>query len=176
MNFVKVTASRIANGKILPKFLRMGKSDVRECKQSTPYGFESNPVKDTIAVYSTTDVIGDDVVIGYIPKEALTEIGESRVFSTDENGNLQVYIHLKKNGDIHFGGDSGNLTRYQELETAFNELKSDFNSLVNAFNTHTHPTAATGPPSVPTPVPTVIPVNPSTADITGAKIDEFKTL
>lgn len=176
MNFVKITASRIFEGKILPKFLRMGKSDVRECKQSTPYGFESNPVKDTIAVYSETAVLGDDVIIGYIPKEALTEDGESRVFSTDENGNLKVYIHLKANGDIEFGGTAGNLTRYQELETAFNTLKQDFNNLVNAFNTHVHPTAATGPPSTPTPVPTVIPATPSTADITGAKIDEFKTL
>lgn len=170
MNFVKILQTRLANGKVLPKFLRMGKSDVRECKQSTPYGFESNPVKDTIAVYSTTDVIGDDVVIGYIPKEALTDIGESRVFSTDDNGNLKVYIHLKASGEIHFGGTNGNLTRYQELESGFNQLKADFNNLVTIFNSHIHATPSGASSS------TATPGTQSTADISNAKINEFKTL
>jgi hypothetical protein len=55
------------------------------------------------------------------------------------------------------------MTRFEELETGFNQLKSDFNS----FLTHVH-----GGPGTP-PAP---PVLPSTASISGAKINEVKTL
>jgi hypothetical protein len=177
MNIVKIISTSFDElGRLLPKFQRMGLNDVQETVSSAPHGIDSNPVKDMIAIYSPTSVKGEAVVIGYLNKDCISDIGETRVFSTDENGELQTYIHLKNDGDIHFGGDTGNLTRFQELESGFNQLKSDFNSLVSAFNSHVHATAATGPPSPPTPVPSVIPAITSSASIVNAKIDEFKTL
>lgn len=163
-------------GRLLTKSQVTGKGDIQEVVTSGPFGFDSRAVKDMVAIYAQTAVSGENVVIGFINKDLITEIGESRIFSTDSNGELQTFIHLKNDGNIHFGGDNGNLTRYQELEQAFNDLKGTVNDLVSAFNTHVHPTAATGPPSTPTPVPSSIPATPSTADISGAKIDELKTL
>jgi len=170
MNFVKIISSTITSGKMMVKHLRMGKSDTRESKQITPFGVDSNPIKDTVAAYSETSVMGDDLVVGYVVKQSATEPGEIKIFAVNDEGFEQIYLHLKKNGDIWFGGNVGNLTRFQELQTAFNQLKSDFNSLVTTFNTHVHP--ETGVTTGPTPTPG----SPSSADVSGAKIDQFKTL
>lgn len=174
MNIVAVISSSIINKVRKVKFLRMGRSDVRECKESMPFGLDSSPIKGMRAIFAPTPT-GEDIVIGYLNVQQLAKPGETRLFSVDENGSLKTSIYLKNDGTIEFGGSSGNLTRYQELKSGYDELKGDLNKLISAFNTHVHPTAATGPPSVPTPVPNVIPASPSTADISGAKIEEFKT-
>lgn len=177
MKVVSVISTRFNDlGQMMTKLLKSGRNDVQEVVTGSLPGIDSVPTKDMRALYETTDISGENFVVTFLVPKREAKEGEIKLFSTDANATEQVYLWLKNNGEIHFGGDAGNLTRYQELETAFNELKQDFNSLVNAFNTHMHATAATGPPSVPTPVPSVIPVTPSTADITGAKIDEFKTL
>jgi hypothetical protein len=162
-------------GRLITKFLRNGKDDIQETKTALPFGFDCMPIKDMKSVYTQTANMAEPVLIGFINLDLVSEPGESGLYSTDDEGALQIYLRLKKDGTIHFGGDTGNLTRYQELETAFNQLKSDHNSLVTAFNTHMHATAATGPPVPPTPG-AGIPAVASTADITGAKINEFKTL
>lgn len=177
MNIVRILSTRFDDSKrLISKFLRNGKDDVAESFTAEPFGLDSNPIKDIRAVFSKTESTADSVTIGFINEKKITKTGESRLFSTDENGELKIFVHLKNDGTIEFGGDVGNLTRFQELETAFNKLKDDHNKLVTAFNTHLHPTAAVGTPSPPTPVPNVIPAVPSTADMSGAKIDEFKTL
>ncbi len=157
------------------KSLGFGKNDIRTAIQAAPYGVDSNPVKDMIAVYARTSEKGDTVVIGYLNKDQLADVGETRLYSTDANGALKIFLWLKNDGTMQLGGDTKNLTRFQELESGFNQLKSDHNDLVNAFNAHMHPTAGTGPPSVPTPG-SGIPAMPSTASIADAKIEEIKTL
>jgi hypothetical protein len=157
------------------KFLGFGKDDVQTALESYPYGVDSNPIKNMVAVYSPTSIKGKGVIIGYLNVKQLANVGEFRTFSTDANGNLKFYTWLKNDGTMELGGSTKNLARYQELEVAFNELKGDHNDLVNAFNAHMHATAGSGPPSLPTPG-SGIPALPSTADITGSKIDEIKTL
>lgn len=165
-------------GRMVSKFLRIGKGDIQEVVTSGSFGIDSRAVKDIIAIHAKTGVSGESVVIGFINKDCLSEIGENRLFSTDENGNLKQYIWLKNNGDIHFGGDVGNLTRYQELKSGFDQLKTDFNSLVTAYNSHVHITTATigATPTPGTISPTISVGTPSTADISNSKIDKFKTL
>jgi len=84
------------------------------------------------------------------------------------------YIQIKSDF-IEIGGDTDFMVRFSELETAYNQLKSDHDDLVNAFNAHMHATAAPGAPSIPTPG-AGIPAVASTGDISGAKIDEIKTI
>lgn len=176
MKVVKVISTKFSDAKImLTKLLKSGKSDVQEVKTASLPGIDSVPLKDLIALYETSEVNGENFVIGFLVSNRKAEPGEVRLFSLDDNNAEKIYIWLKKDGTIHFGGDSGNLTRYQDLETAFNDLKAAHNDLVAAFNAHMHATAGTGPPSPPTPG-AGIPAQPSTADITGAKIDELKTL
>lgn len=173
---VKTIASRIEKAKRLIKLLRMGLSDTQEVYQAAPYGTDSVPVKDAIAIYGPTTVNGDAVVIGYINANQLAAAGEHRTFSTDAAGEVQFYIWQKADGTCEIGGTGDFMVRYNELETAFNELNDKFNDLVTAFNAHTHPTAATGAPSTPTAVPGQIPATSSAADITPAKITEIKTI
>lgn len=183
LNFVKVISTKLDDEirnfpRRLIKYLRLGKNDVRESHQSGPFGTDSNPVKDTIAIYGPTLQSGKQVIIGYINKNQFAEIGEHRIFSTDSDG-LEVFsLYLKNDGTAEFGGDADFMVRYNELESAFNELKGDLNSLITAYNSHIHVTTAT---VGATAVPGILSPTPSagvssTADISGAKITEIKTL
>ena len=172
MNFVKIISTRIVDSVRLIKFLRKGKDDTRECKVSAPYGIDSVPVEDMIAVYSPTQQNGRNVIIGYLNKNAIADVGELRFYSTDADGVEQNYIHLKNDGDIEIGGSTDNMVRYSDLEAAFNRLKSDHNDLVSKFLAHVHPGVTVGAGSTGV-TPTL--VSPSPADISGAKIEEIKT-
>lgn len=178
MNLTKVISTRIQSARRLVKFLRYGRSDVQECAESVPFGIDSNPVKDMIAVYAPTGEDGKNVIIGYINKQQLADVGETRLFSTDSDGELKFFIHLKNDGTCDVGGDTDNMVRYSELESAFNQLRSDLNDLITAYNAHIHVTTATiGASTTPGVIaPTTSTGTPSSADISGAKIDEIKTI
>lgn len=135
------------------KILRMGKSDIQTSFDATPYGVDSNPIKDMISVHAETGEKGKTVIVGYINKNAIADVGELRLFSTDSLGAEKKYIWLKNDDTIEIGGNSDNMVRYSVLETAFNTLLADLNSARAAL-------------SLP----------PSTANISGAKINEIKTL
>ena len=64
------------------KLLRFGKSDSRTADQFAPYGIDSKPIKDLVALYSPTQNDGELACIGYISRSELTKSGEIRVFST----------------------------------------------------------------------------------------------
>jgi hypothetical protein len=175
MNIVKIISTSFDEiGRLLPKFQRMGLNDVQETVSSAPHGIDSNPVKDMIAIYSPTSVKGEAVVIGYLNKDCIADVGETRVFSTDENGELQTYIHLKNDGNIHFGGENDNLIRYQQTADSINELKNDINNLKNIISTWV-PVPNDGGAALKVALAPYI-TSPLIEDITGAKIDEFKTL
>lgn len=164
MNLVKIISTEISNlNERIVKFLRFGLKDVQTAVQSTPYGIDSNPIKDMIAIYGATSDKGKPVIIGYINKNQLTDIGESRIFSTDADGNLKTYIWLQNDGNMEIAGNIDFMVRFSELKSGFDELKSDFNS----FLIHVHGVAGTPP---------VPPAIPSTASIDASKIDEIKTL
>jgi hypothetical protein len=175
LTLVNIISAEIKDAIRSVKFLRYGKKDFQTSFQATPPGIDSHPVKDMIAIYSPTDERGETVVIGYINKNQLAAIGETRIFSTNDVGELQTFIWLKNDGTIRIGGDAKNMVRFQELESGFNQLKTDLNNLISAFNAHMHPTAGTGPPSPPSPG-SGIPAVASNASIEDAKIDEIKTL
>jgi hypothetical protein len=143
----------------------------REVEQSVPYGIDSAPVKDMVALYANTGEMGQSVIIGYLYKDAVAEVGSIRLYS--EGG----YVHLRANGNLELLGTAKHMVRYEELETGFNSLKQSVTDLTTAFNSHVHATVASlGTPLPPTTVPTVIPAIPPTATITAAKINEIKTL
>ena len=73
----------------------------------------------------------------------------------------QARIYLNKDGEIILNQGSDFAVRFSALETAFNQLKSDYDA-------HTHPYVDT--PIGPS---TTSATAPSTADISGAKIEEI---
>lgn len=176
MNLVTVISTSITTGRRLIKLLRFGKNDVQEVREITPFGYDGNPPEGMTALYGATSEKGKAVIVGYINTNQSVEIGETKIYSTDADLAEQMYLHLKNDGTAEFGGDSDFMVRYSELETAFNQLKSDFNTLVSTYNSHTHPFVglAVGVPG--STAPTASSGSSSTADITGAKIEEIKTL
>ncbi len=171
MNVVKILGTFVEGGRRIVKLLRFGRDDVQTSKQVTPYGFECNPVSDTVGLYTTTSSRNRTYVVGYISESNETEPGECRVFSTNAAGDVQIAFHYKADGTVEMGGKADNAVRYSKLKEAFDDLKSDFNNLVNNYNAHTHPVVSIGSPTGP-----AAPLgSPSAADITAAKIDELKT-
>lgn len=169
IRLVKIISAEIGTqGKRVIKFLGMGTDDVQTAQQTSPYGFDSNPVAGLVGVYAKTGQMGKTVLLGYFNRDQIAGIGETRLYSTDEDGELKTYIHLKNDETIEIGGNSDNMVRYSKLEEAFNQLRDDFNS-------HTHITTATVGAS-PTPGTIAPPTTSSAADISGAKIDKIKTL
>jgi len=176
VTLVKTIATKIEDAYRHIKVQVMGKNDIQTPVESLPYGIDSNPVKDLVAVYAPSTVSGEPVIIGYLQKNRLAEVGELRFYATDDAGAEQNYMWLRADGTIEVGGDADNMVRYSELETAFNELKSDFNDLVNKYNSHIHTTTATvGTGPIGVIAPTTTTGTPTAADITPAKIEEIKT-
>lgn len=178
MNLVKIISTELENfgnnlKRRIIKLLRYGTSDFQTTFEAAPYGLDSNPIKDTVGVYADTGDKGSAVIIGYLNKKQLADVGEFRTYSTDKEGNLKFYTWIKNNGTMELGGNTKNLARFQELEQAFNQLKDDFNKLVQAYNSHKHigVTAGNSVSGITQQIATQ-----SQADISGAKIDEIKTL
>ena len=170
INIVKILSSRVNAGKRLVKFLRMGTDDIQENYTSAPYGVDSHPIKNMTAVYAQTGVKGESVIIGYINKNQVAEIGELRLFSTDSDGNIQATVFFRNDGNLEVNGNSDNMVRYSELKAGFDQLKADFNSFVTTYNTHVHPSPAGGSTGV-----TPSSGSASSADIAASKIDNVKT-
>ncbi len=165
MSLVKVISTELDKAKKrIVKVLRFGKDDVQTSIEASPFGFDSNPVKDLIAVYSTTSEKGKTVIVGYLNKDLLAAVGESRMYSTNKSGELQTFIHLKNDGTIELAGSSDNAVR-------FTPLSSEMQSLAAAINVELALIAtgigAAGGAYTPGTI---------SIDISGAKIDEIKTL
>lgn len=153
---------------------------IYQAEEYSPFGTDSRPPKGMTAIYIKTQRDGDEAIIGYLHKDRLSQVGEHRIFSTDENLEMQTYVWLKNDGTMEIGGNTKHMVRYEELKTEFDKLKQDFNSLVTKYNSHVHPIIngfpLASPPGVVTSGPTPTTATPTTADISGSKIDEIKTL
>jgi len=168
MNIMKVASAALNNiGQFIIKVSGNGGKDIREAYQVAPHGIDAKPYPKLKAIYARTDADEAPVIIGYININLIAEDGETRLFSTDSDGQQVFSIHLKNDGTCELGGDADFLVRFNELKSGFDAFKSDVNSFITTkYNTHTH--ASVG--AVPVPLGSA-----STASIDAAKIDEIKT-
>ena len=136
MNLVTVISSEANNLKqLLVKVLRFGKNDVQTPIQASPYGCDSKPIKDMIAVYSPTGTDGNTVIIGYLNKNSLAGIGEYRTFSTDAQGVEKFYTWLKNDGTIEIGGNTNYAVKYNQLKIEYDKTKQYLTTLKTATGT-----------------------------------------
>lgn len=176
VTLVKTIATKLEDAYRHIKVQVMGKNDIQTPAEALPYGIDSNPVKDLVAVYAASTVKGEPVILGYLQKNRLAELGALRLYATDDAGAEQNYIYLRADGTIEVGGSADNMVRYSELETAFNDLKSDHNRLAAKWDAFTAAYVPGSPATVGLPATLAgSAVGASTADITPAKIDEIKT-
>jgi len=156
---------------------KFGLNNVETSKDAQPFGFESNPIKGLIAITAETMSNEEPVVLNYLNQKTDKKLknGESVIYATDSDGNKKATITMRADGTAEILGTGDFMVRFTSLETAYNELQNKYNNLVTGFNQHIHPTPS-GPSSIPTPVPSLIPASSSTGDITKAKIEEIKTI
>lgn len=165
MNLTTVISTEIDNlTRRLVKVLRIGRSDVRTPFEAVPYGIDSNPIKDMVAVYSETAEKGKDVIVGYLNKNQLADVGESRMYATDANGNLKLYVWLKADGTMELGGTADNAVRYQKLSDATTAYQ---NKVITELGKISAAIALLGGSYT---------VGDVSFDISQAKINEIKTL
>lgn len=156
-----------------------GENDRRKFYLISPFGIDSNPPENVKALTSDSKNKDDKFVVGFLNALKLDALnpGEQIIFSTSSDGSgVEAFIKLLNTGVMSFNGDADFLAGYTKLKEGFDQLKSDHNDLVSAFNsfaaTHMHPTAAAGPPSVPT--PPITPETASTASIDASKKENLK--
>ncbi len=162
-----------------------GKGGVKTGYLLQPFGEDSNPVG-LKAIYAQTQNENETVIIGFINPDVSVDIGEKKIFSTDENGVESFPVHLKNDGTAIVGGEGDFLVRYNELATAFNQLRDDLNTAIETINTirldqttFANVYVAGGPAVQGLPpiyTTTSVAVADSVADITPAKIEEIETL
>lgn len=91
-----------------------------------------------------------------------------RIIYSSKNDEMKAFMKFCGDGSIEINDNDDNAVRYSKLENAFNTLKDDFNNFIKIFNLHTHPISGTQT------LVTATMGNKSTADITPAKIKNFK--
>ena len=126
----------------------------REIPQALPYGVDSAPVREMVAVYANTADMGNSLIVGYVYKDAVAEVGSIRLYS--ENG----YVYLRANGNLELLGTADNAMRY-----------AAFNSVIQSYLTTLNLAISTGISSAGG---TYTP--PTAPNFTAAKINEIKTL
>lgn len=155
-----------------------GKSRTFTAEEVSSYGVDSRPIKGMVALYTTSEVDGAEVIVGYLNKNRIAELGESRMFSTDDSGIVKFNIWLRNSGELLMGTSSNpseynkHAVEHEALKTEFNKLKKTVNDHIQDYNTHTHPYANVTTPST-TSVTTSL-STPDTSNIDNAKIDKIK--
>lgn len=152
----------------------LGDNDRRKYFYVAPFGEDSNVPEDTRGLTSDSNNKDNRFVFGFLNKVKIDDLnlGDKAIFSTSEDGNeiksqivfrntgnieinkdlgSNASILVKADGTMEFNGDADFIAGFNDLKSGFDTLKSDFNTFVNSvYNSHMHPTAGTGPPSVPT--------------------------
>lgn len=115
----KYFSSIIENGKRIIKSKGIGGS-VMTTKEVGPFGFDAQPPEGWTAIYADTTNADESVIIGYINKNQLAGIGESRMYSVDAQGEVMATILCDASGRISLNGNQYSSVRYEPLETGLN--------------------------------------------------------
>ncbi len=159
----KLVSSAIENGVRTLKAIVLGKDDVRTALEVTPFGVDSNPTEGLMAIYVETSAKGDRIIVGYLNTNQLAEVGGTRIFSTDKDGNAATSIYLRADGTIEVRGTGDNMVRYIPLDSGLQSFKSQIQAELALIAAGI---AAAGGSYTP---------GTLSVDISGAKIDEIKT-
>lgn len=177
MKIGRFISAVIENGFRFVTFYGTSRSDVLKKIQYTPFGFDSMPTKDVPLVFDESGIRGKGSVLGYAKVVEELNEGDSAMYATDTDGNIVGKLIMLNDGTFKIGGDTDNMVRFTKLEKGFNDLRSDLNSLIGKWNSFCTSYVPGSPTTVGLPA-TLTPsiLLESTAEISGAKINEIKTL
>lgn len=160
ITLAKFSESFIEKGKRILKFLEFG---AKSGNESAPFGYDGNPLKDTMAIHAKTSNNSENVIIGYINDNQKADIGEVRIYSLDSSKSLKSFLWLKKDGTIELNGSTYSLVKFEPLETAIKKHDTDINTELAKISAAIAPLGAV---YVPAPINT---------DISNSKAKNIKT-
>lgn len=124
ISFSKIRSAIIKQGRRILKVEQLG---AKTADEVSSFGDDSHPISNMTAIYADTMENGEPVIIGYINTNQEAAVGEKRMYSLDENGNVAFFIWLKNDGSFEIGGDSDNAVRYQPLDDSLQSQATDIN-------------------------------------------------
>jgi len=86
------------------------------------------PLEGLTAIYSDTSNKDESIIIGYINKNQLAEVGASRMYALGESGEVSGFVYVRASGVIELNGPDFSAVRFQPLQEATDQA----NSLINA--------------------------------------------
>jgi hypothetical protein len=125
LTFSKLSSSVIEGGKRILKVMQYG---AKTAKESGPFGFDSSAPEGWTAIYGETSNMGESVILGYINKNQLAEVGGSRMYALDGNGDVVGFVYARASGNLELNGNAFSAVRFQNLKTAIDNN----DSLINA--------------------------------------------
>lgn len=135
--------------------------NVRRAEHFQPAGLSASPSGGEGLAFATMGQ-GDHTVVLCLNNQAMRPqdgaVGDTQLY--DEHGGE---VHLSATGiELHQGGVTDFVGLAAKVLTELNDIRT-------RFDVHVHPTAAVGAPSVPTPVPGVIPMG-AAGSVAAAKV------
>ena len=165
----KILSSSLKSGRRILKILGLGKEDIQTSYESMPYGIDSSPIKDMIAIQMESSERGKTVVVGYINTKQVADVGELKIYATNSQGVEQGSVHLKNTGEIVASGTTIELNGNIDNVVKFTPLDAGLQAEVALINAELVKIAAgiatAGGAYVPTPV---------TVNIAGSKVATVK--
>ena len=159
-SIVKVDSTSVEDGFRSAKVEQYG---MKTADLVQPFGDDSNPIKNMVAVFEETDTDGNPIIIGYINSNAIAAEGERRMYSVDSEGETQAFIWLKNDGNIELNGTGDNLVRFTPLERGLMQMVQKLNAELTKIQV-----AISGVGGAYAKIDVDV-------DVSGAKIDEIKT-
>lgn len=125
LTFSKLKSSSIEQGKRILKVFQFG---AKTAKEVGPFGFDSSAPENWTAIYSDTSNKDESIIIGYINKNQLAEVGGSRMYALGSSGEVVGYVYARASGVLELNGSEFSGVRFQNLKAATDQA----DSLINA--------------------------------------------
>ncbi len=171
MKLLKITQSKVDDLKRRVLTMWNGNKNTVTAVQYGGYGVDSNPVKNSIGAYETSEMDGKEACLGIMNTNAKAELGEHRLFCTDAQGVFKFNVWLRADGTALIG-DSEVPAAYINWFVKYTELDTALQAMVVKVNTENAKIAAAIGAIIPglyTPVAV-------TVNIANAKNTKVKTI
>lgn len=134
ISFSKIKSSVIEAGKRILKVEQFG---AKTAKESYPFGFDSSAPEGFTAIFAETTNKDASVIVGYINKNQLATIGESRMYAVDPSGEVVGFVYARASGVLELNGSAFSSVRFQSLKIAIDNndasINAEFSKLATAI-------------------------------------------
>jgi hypothetical protein len=121
----KFTSFIIENGKRILKVKQYG---AKTAKESYPFGFDSVPPEGWTAIFAETANKDEAVIIGYINRNQIASMGDSRMYALGANKEVTAFAWARSGGNLELNGSGFSAVRFAPLDSALQSEKTAINA------------------------------------------------